>query len=153
MIAKEYLNQISKLNRMIENKTIEREQWQSKAYDITSKWGGEKVQSSGSPDKIQKAIAHYIDLEKEIDDCIASMIEKTKEIIGVIEQLKTDEYDLLHKIYVQGMTFKECAFACNKSESWVSTIHGVALKNVQIILDEREKETWTPIHPKSPRSK
>ena len=141
MIAKEYLQQISKLKKMIENKTIEREQWESQAYDITSKWGGEKVQSSGSPDKIQKAIAHYIDLEKEIDDCIDDMIEKTKEIIGVIEQLKTDEYDLLHKIYVQGMIVKEAAFACGQSESWGSTMHGIALKNVQIILDEREEQT------------
>lgn len=140
MNAKEYLNQIKKLNFKIANKTIEREQWREMAHNVSSNWGGERVQSSGNPEKMSTAIINYIDIESEINACISAMIEKKKEIIGVIELLKADEYDLLHKIYVQGMTLGEAAYACDKSQTNISTLHGRALKNVQNILDEREKQ-------------
>lgn len=139
MNAKEYLKQIEKLNRQIENKMIEREQWRSIAHNVSSNWGGERVQSSGNPDKMSNAIVNYLEIENEINACIAALIEKKKEIIGVIETLNADEYDLLHKVYVQGLTLGEAAYACDKSQTSISTLHGRALKKVQDLIDEREK--------------
>lgn len=138
MNAKDYLKQLKKLDRMIENKRIELAQWRSMACNVSSQWGGERVQSTSNPHKMSDAVDNYIDLEKEIDICIFAMIQTKKEIISTIEMLNPAQYDLLHKLYVQGLTFDEAAFACDKSRSWATTIHGRALKNVQRILDERE---------------
>lgn len=149
MKAKEFLKQLVKLDMMIENKLIERDQWKSIAMGTTS--GGadvmingvahkmDKVQSSGNPQKMADAVAKYVDLEAEIDTVIDELIETKKDVIAVIEMLTPIEYDLLHKVYVQRMELDEVAALCNKTYSWVTTIHGRALKNVQKILDEREK--------------
>ena len=87
-----------------------------------------------------KIVCKYIDLEKEIDQCIDMLVDKRKEVIGVIEQLNANEYDLLHKIYVQYMTFEEAADTNNKSYSWVTSVHGAALNHVQNILDNRKMQ-------------
>ncbi len=137
MKAKDFLLQLSKLDKLIENKTVEKVQWRSVATSVTAQVGGERVQSSGNPHKITDAIATYLDLEKEIDRFLSEQIQKKKDIISIIEQLNPTEYDVLHKMYVQYKDLQEVADKYNKSYSWVTTVHGKALKNVQKILDER----------------
>ena len=150
MRAKEFLQQLVKLDMMIENKLIERNQWKSIAMGTTS--GGadviingvtqkmDKVQSSGNPQKMADAVAKYVDLEAEIDAVIDELIETKKDVIAVIEMLTPIEYDLLHKVYVQRIELEAVGGMHQKSYNWAKTTHGRALKNVQKILDEREKD-------------
>jgi len=79
-----------------------------------------------------------MDIEAEIDNSIDKLIALKQEIISVIEQLPTTEYDVLHKMYVQGMTFYEVAEAKNRTYSWCTSVHGRALKSVQEILKGME---------------
>ena len=60
------------------------------------------------------------------------------EITELIEQLNATEYDLLHKVYIQHMTLYDAAFEKGKSYTWGTTVHGRALKNVQMLLDARD---------------
>ena len=138
MKAKEFLQQLLKIDRQIENKQDEQEHWKSVAAGTASKFGTERVQSSGNPDKMADAIGKYIELEKEITQEIDRLIDKRREITGTIEQLNYMEYDILYKIYVKYISFDDVAIMYGKSYSWVTTIHGKALKNLQKILDERE---------------
>ena len=154
MMAKEYLQQAENMNTVINNKMAEKAQWKDIALGVTS--GGqsimievkgkkelhnmEKVQSSGSQSKMADAITRCIDIEAEIDRLVDRLIDLKREIIGTIEMLNATEYDVLHKRYIQGMTFDEIGAARNKSKSWATTVHGRALQNVQKILDAREQE-------------
>lgn len=138
MKAKEYLRQIKKLDRMIENKLIEREQWLAIATSTTSQMKGDVVQASGSQQKMSDAVVRYIDLEEEIDRMIDQLIDKKCDVISVIEMLNATEYDLIHKVYVQFIPLDVVAERYNKSYRWAITIHGRALKNIQKILDERK---------------
>ena len=150
MDAKDFLKQLEKLDKMIENKLIEREQWKSIAFGLSA--GGndvvingvrhqmDKVQSSGNPQKMADAIARYVDLEAEIDAVIDELIDTKKDIISVIEQLEATEYDLLHKVYVQRITLYEAAECCGKSFSWAKSVHGNALKGVREILNKRNED-------------
>jgi DNA-directed RNA polymerase specialized sigma subunit len=138
MEAKEFLRRFKKLDRLIENKTIELLQCKESCLNITSKLGGERVQGTGNPHRMADAIAKYVDLEREIKEHIDNAMSAKKEITDIIEILNADQYDVLHKLYIQKMTFKEIAYECGKSESWATTVHGRALKVVQKILDERE---------------
>lgn len=138
MEAKEFLKRFRKYETLIHNKTIELYQCKEAATSITSKLGGERVQGSGNPHRMADIIAKYVDLEKEIKRDIDSMMKAKKEILQVIESLNADQYDVLHKLYIQKMTFKEIAYERGKSESWTTTLHGNALKIVQKILDEKE---------------
>ena len=139
MNAKKYLKQLKKLDKMIENKMYEKDHMMSIATRTTSFLGGERVKSSGSHQKMADAVNRFIDLENEIERFIDELVDTRKEIIKVIEQLDSVEYDILHKIYVQYMDFEDVAIVYGKSYSWATHIHGRALKHVQHILDERDK--------------
>ena len=139
MKAKAFLKQIEKLDKMIENKTFEVEQWKAIANGTTAQMGGERVQSSGSQQKMADAVVKYIELENEVASQIDVLIDTKKDVIRVIEQLDPIEYDLLHKHYVQHITLYEIASMYGNSYSWATTIHGRALKKVQNILDGRKK--------------
>lgn len=138
MKAKDYLKQIEKLDTLIQNKLAEKARWKDIALGITTNTEGERVQSSGSQQKMADAINRCIDIEHEIDSVVDSMVDLKKEIIQTIEQLNPTEYDVLHKRYIQNMTFDEVAEAKRKSKSWATTVHGRALQSVQRILDDRE---------------
>lgn len=148
MQAKAYLEQLEKLDNLIENKLAEQMQWKAMALSVTAHTDGVRVQSSGSQQKMADAIDRYLDIEREINDCIDELKEKKQEIIGVIEQLNAIEYNVLHKRYVgrvielddetftvERFTFEEIADLYKKSYSWATTVHGRALQNVQRILD------------------
>lgn len=138
MNAKEFLQQPKSLDVRIRNKLAEKERWRLVAFGITPKNESERVQSSGTSQKMADAINRYVDIEAEIDAEIDAMIDAKKDIVRVIEQLETTQYDVMHKRYIQEMTYDEIGFAYGKSKSWATTIHGEALQSVQRILDRRE---------------
>ena len=140
MKAKCFLRQIEKLDSMIKNKVVEQDQWRSIAMGTTAPMGGERVQSSGNKQKMADAVERFVEIERDINRSIDILVDTKNDVISVIEQLKTIEYDILHKLYVQYMSLYDVADIYDKSYSWVTTIHGRALKNVQTILDQREKE-------------
>ena len=138
MKSKDYLKQLEKLDTMIQNKLIERAQWKAIALSVTTHSGGERVQSSGSQQKMADAVDRCVDMEQEIDILVDRLVDLKREITQIIEQLNTAEYDVLHKLYIQGMTFDEVAQLKDKSKSWVTTVHGRALKNMDCLLKERK---------------
>ena len=139
MRAKDYLLQISKIDRMITNKIAEVEHWKSVAAGTGTYSDSDRVQSSGSKQKMADAVVRYVAIEEEINQAIDLLVDKKQEVIRTIEQLNENEYDILHKIYVQGVTFQEIAADMEKSYSWVTSVHGRALSNLQRILNERKR--------------
>ena len=146
MKAKEYLLQVEKLNKMIDNKLIELEQWKAMATGITVHSDGERVQSSGSQQRMADAISRYVDIENEVNKQIDKLVDLKKEVINTIEQLPALEYDILHKVYIQFMPFEDVAVAYNKHPKWATRIHGSALQKVQKIIDDRRRiQQWKMI--------
>ena len=139
MNAKDYLLQIQKLDKLIENKLQEVAHWKAVATGTTVCSEGDRVQSSGSKQKMADAICRYMQMEDEINAAIDRLVDTKQEIIETIEQLPIDEYDLLHKIYVQKKELYEAAMEMDRSYRWVTSVHGRALANVQKILNEREQ--------------
>ncbi len=142
MTAKEYLKrlsrQIEKLETMIQNKTEESARWKAISLSITSRMGGDRVQSSGSKQKMAEAIENRITVEQEIDALIDKRYDTRRELLDIIEQLDVNEYDVCYKRYMQGMSFDEIAAAKYKSKNWCTTVHGRALDNVQKIIENKE---------------
>lgn len=153
MKAKDFLLQVRKLNKIIENKLMEKEQWRTIAMGTTAQYGGERVQTSGSQQKMADAVGKYLDMDKEIDSYIDKLVDTKNDVIAVIEQLKNPaEYDLLHKVYIgvigspkdgepiRYLTLDEVAELYDRTHGWGTTVHGRALQHVQEILDERKNE-------------
>ena len=146
MKAKDFLNQLKKLDKLIENKLVERDQWFAMATSTTAASAPEtgiRVQSSGSKQQMANAADAYIDIKNEIDSMIDRLLYERKKIIAVIEKLEVTEYDILHKMYVgimdhdrrKYLDFYDIAALYNRSYSWATTMHGIALKHVQQIID------------------
>lgn len=136
--AQEFLKQPRKLDVMIKNKLIEKEQWRTIAMGTTAQMGGERVQTSSSQQKMADAVGKYVDMEKEIDKTIDTLIDTKQDVIAVIERLNPIEYDVLHKRYIQYLTFDEIADSLGVTYSNTTTLHGRAIKSVQKILDARK---------------
>lgn len=146
MDAKEYLNQVKKLDLQIKNKLIEKQQWKDIALGITANMDGERVQATGAKDKMASAVEKCVDMEAEIDNLVDRLIDTKKEVIQTIEQLDSPmSYDLLHKKYIQFMTFEQIAEYYGRDYTTITTAHGRALKNVQVLLERRnnEKDSYT----------
>ena len=138
------------MDAIIRNKKMEIAQWKDIATGTTSNSEGERVQSSSDPHKMENAVVTYADIEKEMVEELVSFVKKKNEIIATIQQLKTTEYDVIHKMYigvleedqhgfsyVKYLTLDEIAELYEKSYSWATSIHGRALKNVQMIIDKK----------------
>lgn len=138
MRAKDYLLQISKIDKLIENKIAEREHWKTVAEATGTYSEGERVQSSSSGQKMADAVVRYVTIQEEIDEEVARLIDTRQDVIRTIEQLSVEKYNVLHKVYVQGMDLNVVAIESKKSYSWATTVHGRALQDLQKLLDSRK---------------
>lgn len=140
MKAQEFLRQYEKQVTIIASCWAEVAKWKDVAYSVTGCTEGERVQSSGSKQKMADAVVSYSDIQADIKQRIAEAKAIQNEIVRKIAQLKEPEYYVLHSVYILGMQFKEVAASKNKSVSWATSLHGTALANLQAILDA-EKES------------
>jgi DNA-directed RNA polymerase specialized sigma24 family protein len=132
-----FLEQPERLDTIIKNKLIEKQQWRDIALGITASMEGERVQSSGSQHKMADAIGRCVDMEAEIDSLVDNLIDTKKEVVQTIERLDSPtEYNVLHMRYIQYKSLQEIADHYGKDYGWVTTTHGRALKNVTEIRKE-----------------
>lgn len=132
------LEQVEKLDCIIQNKLIEKGQWRDMALGITASMDGERVQSSGSQSRMADAVIKLVDMEAEIDSLVDQLIDKKKEVIGIIEQLQSPmEYKLLHMRYIQYIPLKAISDLWDMEYTNVTTMHGRALRNVQAIWEKK----------------
>lgn len=137
--VKAFLERVQMLDEIIENKLIEQRQWRELAESISANMDGERVQTSGSRGKMENAIIRCVDMEVEIEELIDMLIEEKRRVVKVLELLYNPiEYKILHMRYIQHVSFGDISKRLNKDYSWVTTVHGRALKNVRTIL-ERSK--------------
>ncbi|MBR3592167.1 MAG: hypothetical protein IKL46_04880 [Clostridia bacterium] len=138
MTAKEYLEQIKKIDTIINNKLIECEHWKKLAESVSAASDEVRVQSSGSKQKMADAVIKYVDIEREINEHIDHLIEVKKDVINTLEYLPEVEYDVLHKIYVQNKTLYEVADERDVSYPSVASAHGRGLALVENILKRKD---------------
>ena len=136
--AQQFLSQVEKLDAVVRNKLIERQQWMDIALGITANMEGERVQSSGSQSKMENAVIKLVDMQKEINKSIDDLVKVKMGVIETIEMLDSPtEYNVLHMRYIQFMSLQDIADKYCREYGWVTTTHGRALAHVQAILDKR----------------
>ena len=112
MTTKDYLNQISRLNRMINNKLTEITQLRELSYSISAIGSEEKVMSSSDPDKIGSTYAKIDEMEHNLDNMIDEYIEKKDLIIGQIDSMENEDYyNILFSRYIEKKTFEVIIFS------------------------------------------
>lgn len=135
MKAKEYLQQIQKCDRMIENKLSEIDSLRGLAESVTSTWKEDIVQSSGAGDELGDTVAKIVDLQNEINADIDKLVDLKREIMVVIDQLEAPFCDLLYKRYFRFMKWEEIALEMGYTYQWVCQLHGKALLKVKELIE------------------
>ena len=132
MDTKQYLSQIERLDKMIQNKLSEIYQLKTMACSVTVSNEKERVQTSSDKDRLGSTVAKIVDLEKETDRLVDSFIDKRNHIIGQIDGLdNVDYYNVLSMRYVGRDTYEEIANKTNWSIRKVFSMHGEALKEFE----------------------
>lgn len=128
MDTKQYLSQIKRLDRKIQNKLSELYNLKMMASSISVSNEGERVQTSGNKDQLGAVVAKIVDMEKEIDKMVDLFVYTRSEIISQIDSMDDlDSYDILSMRYVAGKTFHEISEKTGWSIRKVFSLHGKAL--------------------------
>ena len=128
MDTKQYLSQIKRLDRKIQNKLSELYNLKMMARSISVSNEGERVQTSGNKDQLGAVVAKIVDMEKEVDKMVDLFVDTRSEIISQIDSMDDlDSYDILSMRYVAGKTFHEISEKTGWSIRKVFSLHGKAL--------------------------
>ena len=137
MTTREYLNQIHKINLMIEAKLDEINRLRDMVCRISVPMNGEKVKSSSDPDKLTNTVAKIIKLEKEIDKNVEQLVSLRKKIISQIDAISDPlYYSFLTYRYVQQLSTKEIFSKMNIGKTAMFKIQKNALLELEKIYGE-----------------
>ena len=133
--SKKYLQQIRLYDSHIDTKLEDLHHLKEMVTKITPTLKDDVVSGGGNQDKLGDAIAKIVDLEAEIDRDIDRYVAAKQEISATLDKLTDpDQLQVLHKRYVQYMTWEQIACEMNMSYRNVCYIHGKGLQTVNQIL-------------------
>ena len=132
MKTKDYLSQVSRLNKMINNKLSEISQLRELSVSISAIGNDEKVQTSPNFDKIGTAIAKIDELENNLDKMIDEYLVKRERIIAQIDTMEEESvYQILFSRYIEKTTFEKIATEMEYSWRQIVRLHGKALQQFE----------------------
>lgn len=134
MKAKEYLQQLQRLDTVINQKIKEVQDLRLQAQSGSGlDYSKERVQSSPSGDApFVKPICRIIDLEAEINAEIDKFVDEKHKIINQIQGLKNSDYiSLLFKRYVEFKSLEKICVEMNFSYDYIKHLHGYALQDFE----------------------
>lgn len=111
MNAEKWLEQVRKLDQLIEAKIAERDRLIALATDITpGPMDGMPHSNTGTvSQRMQNAVINLIMLEQELDRIIDKYADYKQEVVKVLETLPDKEYGVLHRHYIRYMTWEQVA--------------------------------------------
>ena len=132
MDTKQYLNQISRLDRMIQNKLAEISQLRELAMSISAVKNEERVQTTPNFDKIGTAYCKIEEMEEKLDKLIDEYVDKKNLIISQIDKIENETYyEILFARYIEKKTFEKIADEMAYSWRQIIRLHGGALQEFE----------------------
>ena len=132
MDTKQYLSQIERLDKMIQNKLSEIYQLKTMACSVTVSNDSERVQTSSDKDRLGSTVAKIIDLEKETDRLVDSFIDLKKETMLIIRMIKSERHrEILFKKYLEQKSLYEIAEELGMTDRGCKKAHKRALEEFE----------------------
>ena len=132
MDTKQYLQQISRLDRMINNKLAEISQLRELAMSVSAIKNEERVQTTPNFDKIGTAYCKIEEMEEKLDKLIDEYVDKKNLIISQIDKIENETYyEILFARYIEKKTFEKIADELTYSWRQIIRLHGRALQEFE----------------------
>ena len=149
MQAIEYLNQVKRLDSLIENKREEERELWTLATSMTQNSDG-MPHGTSDPDKMTNIIQKIITARERTNAAIDRYVDAKQDVINHIEMLPRKQYDVLYWLYVKKKeklkpgeklyyTWSEVAENLGCSEENIRKTRRRAIKNLQKILDSDDR--------------
>jgi hypothetical protein len=133
MDARQYLEQVNKLNLMIDNKLQEIYQLRTIATRVTVSLDADRVKTSPT-NILENTIAKIIDKEWEVNKLVDRLVDKRSLIVSQIDRIENPKlYAILTYKYVQCMTVKEMQVKMNLQERQIKNLQRDALMEFERI--------------------
>ena len=128
MTTKDYLNQINRLDKSIQNKLSELLQYRELSVSLSAVSSDIKVRISPEVDRIGRSIARLEELEQQLDRMIDCFVDKKTHIIAQIDDIEDEmHYQVLFARYIECKTFEKIAEELNYSFRQIVRVHEKAL--------------------------
>lgn len=132
MTAKEYLNQLTSIEKLIQVKTTERERLMALATKVTSALNDCKVETSPNNTKTQNIIIKMAELREEIEEQASRYTALYRKIEEEIDDIEDDRYKLLLMMrYMKGASFSDIADKLGYEKRWTLVLHKRALQDFE----------------------
>lgn len=132
MTAKEYLNQLTSIEKLIQVKTTERERLMALATKVTSALNDCKVETSPDNTKTQNIIIKMAELREEIEEQASRYTALYRKIEEEIDDIEDDRYKILLMMrYMKGASFSDIADKLGYEKRWTLVLHKRALKDFE----------------------
>lgn len=141
MTTKEYLSQIRRYDKNVNNKLSELFQLRQLSVSISVSVKEDNIQSSSDKDKLGSVMAKIIDLENEINSIVDDFLTMKTQIVMQISSIDDDmRYQVLFSRYVEGKKFERIAEEQEYSERQIMRIHLDALDDFEEKFGEKYLE-------------
>lgn len=133
----EWLDQVKKLDQLIDAKIAERDRLKALAANVSSKPidGMPYSNTNVVSQTMQNAVINLIMLEGELDKLIDTYIDQKQSVLDVLEKLPDKEYGVIHRHYIRYMTWEQVAEDMNYSTTQVWRIKNNAIMLLNVMLD------------------
>ena len=133
MTAKEYLSQAYRLDEQITSKINVLDSLNELARKSTAVMTGMPGSPNRDKQTMESTICKIIDLQAEINKDIDTLVDLKAEILSVINAVENIDYRLLlHKRYIENMSWPEIAVDLNVGMRRMYYLHDQALLCVEI---------------------
>ena len=137
MTAENFLEQYGDITAKIKRKQRLKENLEAQMYNVTSLLTPDKVQNSGSLQKIAEAVEEALDLAEEIKELYKLKNKVRKEIEYVLDRISDIRLcEVLYEKYLLLTPEETIAAVIDRSEDRVSKLIKEGQEEVQRILDK-----------------
>jgi DNA-directed RNA polymerase specialized sigma24 family protein len=134
MTTKDYLNQINRLNMLINNKLLEISQYRELSCSISAVKNEEKVMTSPNQDKIGTNIAKIDEMERKLDEIIDNYIALKEKIKQQINKLPKEKHKIiLYEKYIKFKSISEISKKMDMTDRGCKKAHKKALEEFEKI--------------------
>lgn len=139
MRKEKYLELVRKLNVLINNELLEKENIATLATKTTQTLS-DMPKAPGTSDKVGNLALKLLMKQIEIDNMIDVYVDLRCEIKEQIRTLQTDECDVLFKYYILNMGLFDIAEDRGQSVDWIKKLKWRGTNKIKVIESEAYKE-------------
>ena len=139
--AKVYLQRYRWLKKEKDTIAAEVRELYASATRITASTDGIKVQASGIYDKMAESVVRAADAAARLTDAERRIDDQLRDILSLIDGLSDERYRaILLMRYIRLYSWVKISMEMDYQEAQIYRLHGKALKELNEILEAREKQ-------------